>query len=332
VVTLAVAHRVQGLLWRAIETGTAQAQGESLVRARTAFADGLRTCLLAEETAVVAIEAMAAVDVQARALKGVALAHIDYDDPARRMFGDADVLVRAQDLRAALRSLSDAGFRRSAPSHRFGWEKRFGKSVVLVSPLGAELDLHVRVTGGYFGEVVDRDRMWATSPERFTIAGRDLTALDRADRLLNACCHASLGGASGLRALHDVALLASTGDDWVSTVSRAESDGADLVVAHAIRTAWTQLGLTRDHPAALWASHHRADARQVAALEAYSTASPVQRSAEDRGVLDALSSLDKLLYLAALAFPPRATLNHRGRTYPAHLARGWRVMRRGERG
>jgi hypothetical protein len=166
----------------------------------------------------------------------------------------------------------------------------------MLSPHGAELDLHLRITGGYFGERIDHDRLWTSLGEAFDLAGRRVVGLHRADRLLNACCHAVLGGSSGLRALHDIGLLAMTGDDWKSTVGHALVDGTDVVVARGIRTAWTDLELPGSHPAAAWAFTHHADERPEVALATYATAARAARSDEDRGVLLALSPLDKARY------------------------------------
>lgn len=327
VIGLAAANRVLGLLWQAVERGHASGSAEDIDLARTAVTSALRTCLIAEETAILAIDALTRAGVEHRAMKGVAIAHLDHADPSTRTFGDADLLVNAQQYVDAVRALDGAGFRRAEPAHRLFWERRFGKSIVMLAPHGAELDLHLRITGGYFGERIDHDRLWAESPAEFTLAGRQIAALDRADRLLNACAHAVLGGGSGLRALHDVALLAMSSSDWMMTAERAEADRVDLVVARGIRSAWTQLSLAREHPAAQWAFAHAEAPDQLRALAAYSTAARVHRTAEDRGVLDALSPVDKLRYLTALALPPRDNLAHRRRTYRAHLAGGWRVMR-----
>lgn len=329
VVALAVGHRVQGLLWRAVETGAVSGGHTTEAHARSAFDLGLRTCLIAEATAVLAVDALSEAGVEARALKGAALAHLDYNDPSHRMFGDADILIQQEAYRAALHALKQAGFRRAQPPHRLGWERRFGKGVTFVSPRGSELDLHLRITGGYFGEVIDHRRLWAADSPQFVLAGRTVGALARPGRLLNACCHAVLGGASGLRALYDVALLASSGNDWSTTVTQARRDGVDLVVAQAIQRTWTELGLSMDQPAAVWAMAHQPDRHQVAALSSYSTAASVPRSAEDRGVLTALSRVDRLRYLAGLAFPPRENLSSRGRSYRGHLSLGWRTLRGG---
>ena len=328
IVGQAVAHRVQGLLWAAIETGVASGPPEVLAQAENSLAIGIRTCLVAEETAVLALDALASARVETRALKGVAVAHLDHPDPTRRMFGDADILVRPGTYRHALSALEAAGFRRSQPAHRLGWETRFGKSVVMRSPRGAELDLHLRITGGYFGERLDHEALWSRPAATFTVAGREVQALDAPGRLLNACCHAVLGGYSGLRALHDVALLTSRGDGWSQTVAIATEDGLRVVIAQAIRTTWEQLYLDSHHPAIRWATEYQPSRGERTALASYATSADVDAVDEDRGVLLALAPVDKVRYLAGLAFPPRASLAARGRTYRSHLYRGLGVLRR----
>jgi hypothetical protein len=325
----AVEHRVQGLLWAAIEAGHVRGDQALMDAAREACLAGLRTCLAAEETAVLAIDALTASSVEVRALKGIAMAHLDHDDPAERMFGDADLLVRAHQLERALDALAAAGFRRAEPAVRGWWERRFGKAVVLHSPVGGELDLHLRITGGYFGERIDHDALWSRPDGPVTLAGRSVFALDREARLLHACCHAVLGGHSGLRAVHDVAhLVLVSGADWRTAVERASRDGADLVVAAGLCTAWDELGLDRAHPAAQWAGEHQAASEQARALAAYRAAIGGEGWApEGRSILAALGPLDRIRFLAGLAVPSTASLRARHRTWRQHLRSGVSALR-----
>ena len=51
-----------------------------------------------------------------RALKGAAVAHLDYPDPALRSFIDVDLLVRAEEWDDAIQVLREAGGSVSLPS------------------------------------------------------------------------------------------------------------------------------------------------------------------------------------------------------------------------
>ena len=316
-VTAAVTHRVQGLLWRAIAGGRVSADEATRSTARDAHLAALRTCLLAEETAVLACSALDAAGVAARVLKGVAIAHLDHDDPAERVFGDADVLIGRADHASALAALAAAGFVRVEPPIRGWWERRFGKAIVLHGPNGGELDLHLSLTGGYFGAVLDSAAAMARAGDAFVLAGRPMWALDRHDRLLHACCHSVLGGASGLRAQRDIAqLLLVSGASWEVAAERAGE--ADVVVATGIVRAWASLGLS-DHEAAEWGRPFRATDRQREALATYAAAFASTWAPEGRGVLTALSSVDRVRFAVGLAFPSRESLRFRRRTLPSHL-------------
>jgi hypothetical protein len=68
VVGLARAHRVQGLLWKAVEAGHISGTDDEVGLARDAVRAALRTCLIAEETAVLAIDALTMAGVERRAM------------------------------------------------------------------------------------------------------------------------------------------------------------------------------------------------------------------------------------------------------------------------
>ena len=327
VIELAVQHRIQGLLWSAIDGGAVAADDAMAQAASESAAAALRTCLVAEQTAVLAVQAIRGAGAEARALKGIAIAHLDHVDPAERVFGDCDLLIRRADYRPALAALTSAGFRRAEPPVRGWWEQRFGKAIVLYGPSGAELDLHVAITGGYFGTMIDHDDLWSRASEPFQLAGLPVQGLDREGRLLQAACHTMLGGGSGLRAERDVAqLVLVSGADWELAVERAERDGVELVLAAAVRKVWADLGLDLDHGFARWSAAHRPDPRQERALAGYGPSSEGWAT-EGRTVLPALSPADRLLFLAGLAVPSRANLRSRGRLRREHVSR-FRLLRR----
>ena len=320
-VSLAVSHRVQGLLAAALEHKVVIADAATTTAVLEAHLAALRTCLVAEETAVLAFDALHGAGVECRVLKGIAIAELDHDDPSHRVFGDADMLVARADYGGALDALFCAGFIRDEPPVRAWWERRFGKAIVLRAPNGGELDLHLALTGGYFGAALDGEAVMRRPGEAIMLAGRVMSALDREDRLVQACLHSVLGGGSGLRAQRDIAqLLIVREADWRLTIERA--DVADAVLARAIRHAWTALELTVEHPALKWAISHRATEQQEKALASYDAAVSSTWGPEGRGVLAALGSFDRLRFVAGLAFPSRASLRARDRTRWQHVRRG----------
>ena len=329
VINLAVANRVQGLLWSAVNAGVVVGDNTIVGEVRDAHLAALRTCLIAEETAVLALEALGLARIDVRVLKGIAIAHLDHDEPSERIFGDADILIRRNDYTRALGALVAAGFQRAEPPVRGWWEHRFGKAIVLHAPMGGELDLHLAITGGYFGERIDHAQLWSSS-ESFELAGQTVRCLDREGRLLQACCHAVLGGGSGLRAKRDIAqLLLISGADWRATLARAQGDVVDLVLAQAVRATWSELSLDPDHPAAQWAAAHHADLTQQRALAGYEAAATEGWAPEGRSVLAALGPADRVRFLAGLALPSRESMRFRHRSWRDHARLGFVAMRSG---
>ena len=328
VLALATRHRVQGLLWAAVDADVVTGTEVQVMSAREALASALRTCLVSQGTAALTLDALGSAGIEARVLKGVAIAQLDHVDPAERVFGDADLLVRRSDYRAALSTLEAADFRRVQPPVRSWWEHRFGKAIVFRAPTGGELDLHLAITGGYFGARLNHDELWATASEPFDLAGIEARGLDREGRLLQACCHTVLGGGSGLRALRDVAqLVLISGADWQSVVERARRDGIELVIAAATRAAWTDLGLDHRHPLLQWAAAYVPDPVQERAFAGYTGPSAQGWAPEGHSMLAALDPIDRARFLAGLAVPSRASMRARNRTWPEHLRLGVSAVR-----
>ncbi len=329
VIMLASQHRVQGLLWSAVDDGLIVGDDQQMLAARTAYDDALMHCQTAVATAAQALEVLRGAEVDVRVLKGVATSRLDYADPADRMFGDADLLVRRDGYGAALAALTNAGFLREQPAVRGWWEQRFGKAVVFRAPAGGELDLHLAITGGYFGARLDHEELWATASDPFDVGGVDARGLDAEGRLLHACAHAVLGGGSGLRTMRDIAqLVLVTGADWRLVIERARRHGCDLVVAGAVRAAWADLGLDHQHPLLQWAARFTPDLVQQRAFAAYTAAFDQGWAPEGHSVLAALGPLDRARFLAGLAAPSRASMRARGRTWPEHLRLGVAAVRR----
>ena len=318
----AIVHRVEGIVLNALGRGCVVADEEVVNELRTAHRSAMRTCLVAEETAVLALEALDDAGLAVRVLKGVAIAHLDHSDPSERVFGDVDLLVQRGDHRRALAALQQAGFHRKEPPIRGWWEQRFGKAAVLVASNGGELDLHLVITGGYFGELISHSQLWKRRGQTIVLAGRHAESLALEDRLLNACCHAVLGGQSGLRATRDVAqLILLSGADWTTTVERAERDGVELVIAEAVRKSWVALALDSSHAVARWADSSTSDHRQHRALEGYRAAIGHGWASEGRSVVAALGPVDRIRFVAGLVLPSRSSLHARNRTRRQHFIR-----------
>ena len=135
VISLAVRHRVQGLLVQCNRRAGGHRRwlaGRGRPRCSVVGVGRLRD--FSGQRRRVTLGVLGSADVEARVLKGVALSELDYADPSQRVFADADLLIRRSDHGAALRALDAAGFRRVQPPVRGWWERRFGKAVELRAP------------------------------------------------------------------------------------------------------------------------------------------------------------------------------------------------------
>ena len=126
------------------------------------------------------LDATAALDaagLEHRVLKGAALAHLAYPDPAWRVFGDLDLLVPGPDLTMAVGVLERAlGVSRVEAELRPGFDDRFGKEALLRAPGGPELDLHRTFVQGALGLTVELGDLFVPG-QQFSLGGRPLQAL-----------------------------------------------------------------------------------------------------------------------------------------------------------
>ncbi|MFW6033591.1 MAG: DegT/DnrJ/EryC1/StrS family aminotransferase, partial [bacterium] len=255
-----------------------------------------------------------------RVLKGPAVAHLDYPDPALREFGDLDLLIRPADLDRAIGLLSRYGFTRRFPEPRPGFDRRFTKSVSVADPGGVELDLHRTFASGGFGLRVHVDALWDAPAAWFEVGGRELPALGPDERFLHACYHAVLGNSPPrLVPLRDVAeLLVRRAPNPDRVRDLAASWRGEAVVAHAVRAAWATLRLTARAELSDWAAGFAplpAEYRELRRATSPTYSYPVQALDTARAVR---GPRNRLAYLSALAFPRRSYL--RGR-HPGFVSR-----------
>lgn len=183
-------------------------------------------------------------------LKGPAVAHLAYRDPSLRLFGDIDVLLRAEQFDDAMGRLEqDLGFDRPWAQMRPGFDARFGKGATLRAPEGLELDVHRTFVFGAFGLAVDNADLF-DSPARFEVGGRSLLTLDPATRFLHACYHAALGSPTPrLMTLRDVVEQLPGGVDEVERVlDLVRRWRGRAVVARAVRLVERRFDMTLAGP------------------------------------------------------------------------------------
>jgi hypothetical protein len=322
----ATVERVTPLVAVAVAAGALPATEEQAARVATAHERAMRLCVLLERALLGTTTDLEQHGIAVRALKGPAVAHLDYPDPAWRAFGDVDVLVASADYDRALGALVDAGGRRRFTEVRPGFDRRWGKGACVVATDGTQLDVHRTFVAGPFGLTVDLAQL-LLDPASVAIGGRVVPALDRTNRFLHACFHAALGDqVARLATLRDVAQLVLTTDlDPDVAIARAAAWRADAVVARAVRLTWSRLRLDA-HPIAEWAHAHRADRFQLRALRAYTGASRSYATQVVAGLSAVRGVPEKVAYVRALLVPDAQHLADRDGSYSRRVQRAVRAL------
>ena len=316
-------ERITGLLVAAIIDGALPATAEQAEEAERAHRASMATALALEATLLRTAALLEEAGVDCRVLKGTAVAHLDYPDPALRSFGDVDLLIRSSQFDEAVKTLVVAGHQRKFPEPRPGFDRRFGKGSCLVNPGGHEIDLHRTLAMGPYGLRVDLDGLWGRS-STFELAGRQLGALGPEDRFLHACFHAVLGDRTPrLAPLRDVAQMhvgRPIDGDRIRSVS--SSWGADAVVARAVRLADELLGLPPDGPLSRWALGFSPNRRDRRFLSVY-TSVTANYAAMSFAAVRAIPRLrDKAAFVFTLAVPRRRYVAERGERSSQRWRRG----------
>lgn len=286
--------------------------------------------LILEAGLLTVTDELAAAGVESRVLKGAAVAQLDYRDPAQRLFGDVDLLVRGEQFDEAVAALTAAGHARRFPQPRPGFDRRFSKGASFYAKGGFEIDLHRTFVMGPFGLLVDLDDVWSTSSS-FTLGGRTLTALSPEHRFLHACYHSALGDVRPrLVPMRDVVEMLLRGRlDMALVRDRMPSWQAQPVVARAVALAWATLNVADIIAISAWAAGYSFSAQEKRFLGVYLDPGG-SYAAKELAALSALPGFrDKISFLRALALPRRDYLEgrHAGRLH--RLRRAAAAARRG---
>jgi hypothetical protein len=325
--TDAEAHRVLGLLRAAVREGAIELADESLASLDELDRGWLGHDLRLERLALRARARLRDQGIASRVLKGVALAHTTYRDPAMRVFGDVDILVPRDRVHDAVRVLErDLSTTRVQPELRAGFDERFGKEVVL-RPGGLELDVHRVFVEGALGLTIDTADLFAP-PYRFGLGGEELESLPMPQRLLHACYAAALGDwPPRLISLRDVAqVVLLERPNLVDVLLMARRWQCEAVVARAVATAWERLELIDRAPIVDWAERYVPSRRERLLLAAHE--GPARAFTRHLAALVVLPGVrDRVSYANAIARPGREYLEARGMTVGSHLGRAWRRIR-----
>ncbi|MGH9247607.1 MAG: nucleotidyltransferase family protein [Acidimicrobiales bacterium] len=327
------AQRLTGMLARTLANGAFPVTPAQRDDVRRAEMEAARVALFLDRVLIDVSDRLRAAEIEHRVLKGAALAHTMYPDPAMRHYGDVDVLVRGSRLDDAVSVLLGAGGIRRYQEPRPGFLARFGKGVAIVRPDGFEVDIHRTFVSGPLGLTIQLDDLFATET-RFSLAGRTVLGLGREEAFIQTCYHAALGSTPPrMVPLRDVVQLALFSDLDTDRVQRlCVRWRAHAVVAKALRLAWKEFDLADSTGLSAWAKAYRPTRRERHMLRAY-------ESNTDRYARQAAAALmtvpgvrARAAYGLAMLLPSRPYLDERDGRYLKRLRRGVRTARHTEIG
>jgi hypothetical protein len=251
-------QRVLGLLGAAIADGTLPVSVAQRGRFDETWQAWLGHALQVERLTARVVTDLAVAAVPARVLKGVALAHTAYAEPAHRVFGDVDLLVphdRLHHAVAVLEQTRDA--RRAEPEVAPGFDDRFGREA-MVRVDGIEVDLHRTLVNGAFGVRVDLGGLFA-EPEPIVVDGTEVATLPAPARLVHAAYGATLSDwPPRLVAFRDlVQILVREAPPTDAVIDTARRWRGEAVLAAGVVAAWRALRMTTRPRLLDWAEAHR---------------------------------------------------------------------------
>jgi hypothetical protein len=324
-------NRVTGLLNAATSDGVLPATEDQVREARALHRAGQIRVLGLERELPGVVRTLAAAGVDARVLKGSAVARLDYREPGLRSFIDLDVLVRSRDIDRAVAALAAAGFVRTLAEPRPGFDRRFDKGMTLIPPAGYELDLHRTFVLGPWGVVMDLEQLWDEG-EEVPMGGHPVRALSRPYRFMHACYHAALGDwPLRLGSLRDVAEIAARLDDDSAVREIAASWGAEAVVAAAVADSRRLLGTVVDDALTSWAETFVPSRRDESWLALHTRADKTF-AAQALATIRVLPWSERAAYLRALMLPDRQYTEGRHASALARFRYAIREVRQGRPG
>ena len=324
-------ERMLGLFAQVVADAALAATDDQVAELHEAYVAALCADLVRERELIHLVGLLRRSGFDHRVLKGAAVAHLDYPDPALRSFADVDLLVRAEEWEAVIEVLCQAGWERRFGEPRPGFERRFVKGTVLTrrDDGAVELDLHRTLALGPFGLTVRLQDLWENC-DLLGLGGEEVRTLPPEVRFVHACFHAVLGDTPPrLMPLRDIAQMGLRPIlDLDRVIGLARSWQAEAVLVRGVELAWETLGLNPVVETAARVGSLSPPPRQTRALGVY--LSP-QRSYVGlclAAVRVIRRPTDKARYMAALAFPKRDFVSPR---YRGHASR-WRAAAQGLRG
>jgi hypothetical protein len=178
----------------------------------------------------------AAAGVEAIIVKGPVLSVRAYGDPGVRQYADLDFLIRARDLLAATRVLTECHYESDVPVEAMRAGKIPGE--YLFSKPGTRLlmELHTEQTFRYFPRPLPMEEYFARRTE-VELDGNPVPALSEEDEFVLICIHGAKHFWERLMWVADVAAMVTrcTRLDWKMVQESARAVGAERMVNVALQ-------------------------------------------------------------------------------------------------
>jgi hypothetical protein len=184
------------------------------------------------------LERFASEDIAALVVKGPVLAVQAYGDPARRGYGDLDLLVRQRDIRRATELMMAAGYQAAVPLNAIDAGKIPGQYLFSKADSKLLVELHNDLTLRYFPRPLPIEEFFARQV-RVRLDAHEAPALSVEDELVLICIHGAKHFWERLIWIADVAALVSrqSGMDWERAAESAKAAGAERMLHAGLRLA-----------------------------------------------------------------------------------------------
>lgn len=323
-------QRLHGLLQAAVEDEALPASDAQREQVQQLHAEACCNVLRLERRLLEVADTLTAASIDMVVLKGSAHAHLVYADPAQRMFGDIDFLVRSEQLERAVAVLrSTFGASRDVPEFRSGYDRRYQKSVTLRTEEGLEFDVHRNLLFGTFAFRIDLDELFDDSVP-FLVGAQELRALSPEHRLLHSCFHTGFGDHHPrFSSVRDLAQMLLAGDhDPDQLLSTARSWDSEIVLTRGLELCRRMLDVEVSGPVAEAVAQRQPSKREQRAIDCYTG----DKFHHPDKVLASLAFIDgwvaKAAFLLRSLLPSREFVKSRPGSW-LWFRRGWRSLTHG---
>lgn len=213
-------------------------------RLRNCYRDSAKRNLILTANLLALLDAFASEGIAVMPLKGPTLAESLYPDPVLRPFSDLDLLIRKQDVGAALRLLTRKGYTLGAHLARLSLPALLNLEfeVLLHHERMPPVDLQWQIGLGDYPFCFDMEILWRSQCQT-RLAGREVPGLSPETLMLFLCVHGTKHLWSRLQWLGDIAMLSRTQPDWTCLWELASGSGCGrpvllgLLLAHELLNA-----------------------------------------------------------------------------------------------